>query len=100
MATKAKKLKIPDIDKNFKNISDWKMTPKKTMLTKEIEFPSFVSGLAFAAKIAVYAEIMDHHPTLELSQDKLKIKLTTHSIKGLSKNDFELAKKIDKLRLS
>jgi 4a-hydroxytetrahydrobiopterin dehydratase len=100
MAKNAKKLKTAEIEKHYKNISDWKINSQKTALTKEIEFPSFIAGLAFAAKIAVHAEIMGHHPVLELSYGKLKIKLTTHSINGLSKNDFELAKKIDKLRIA
>lgn len=100
MAKKHKKLKVAQIDKHYAGISEWKMNPKKTMLTKKVEFPSFVAGLAFMAKIAVHAEIMGHHPEITLKQNGIVIKLTTDSIKSLSKSDFELAKKIDKLKIS
>jgi len=100
MEKKHKKLKSAQVEKHFRNISDWKMNSKKTTLTKKIEFPTFVAGLAFSAKIAVYAEIMEHHPEITLTHDGVKITLTTQSIKGLSKSDFELAKKIDNLKIS
>ena len=100
MAKKVRKLKVAQIDKHYANISEWKMNPKKTVLTKKIEFPSYVAGLAFMAKIAVHAEIMGHHPIIELKEAGITIKLTTDSIKSLSVKDFELAKRIDKLKIS
>jgi 4a-hydroxytetrahydrobiopterin dehydratase len=100
MPKKQRKLKAAQIDKHYANISDWKLNSKKTVLTKKIEFPSFVAGLAFMAKIAVHAEIMGHHPTLELKEDGLTIKLTTNTLKSLSVKDFELAKRIDRLKIT
>ena len=40
---------------------------------------------------------MGHHPDLEISWDKVKVSLSTHSEGGLTENDFELAAKIDAL---
>ncbi len=100
MAKKHKKLKSAQVEKHFRNISEWKMSSKKTTLTKKISFPSFVSGLAFAAKIAVHAEVMGHHPVIELTQSGVKIKLTTDSVKGLTEYDFDLAKRIDNLKIT
>ncbi len=98
MSTK-RPLTAKDIDKKFKAISEWQLNKKKTELTKTFEFPSFITGLAFCAKITVHAEILNHHPVLELSYGKVKVTLTTHDAKGLTNADFELAKKIDSLRI-
>lgn len=99
MLSKNRKLKLTEIKSKFLKISDWNLNTKQTELSKSFEFSSFVNGLAFIAKIAVHAEIMGHHPDIELTYHKVKVKLSTHDVKGLSKADFELAKRIDGLRI-
>lgn len=100
MATIIKKLRESDIEKRFSKISEWNLNAKQTELSKTFLFPSFMHGFAFIAKVAVHAEVMGHHPDIELSYGKVKIKLSTHDVKGLTSADFELAKKIDTLRIS
>lgn len=95
MALHTKKLSTADVTKNLLKISEWTVNAKNTELSKVFEVQSFVTGLAFIAKIAVHAEVMGHHPVVELSQDKVKVKLSTHDVKGLTRLDFELAKRID-----
>ncbi len=77
----------------------WNINSKQTEISRSFEFANFLSGLAFIAKVAVHAEILNHHPEIELTYTKVKIKLTTHDIKGLSSLDFELAKRIDAFRV-
>ncbi len=100
MARLKKPLPIKDIEKKLKAISDWDLQKKGTILTKSFSFPSFITGLAFAAKITVHAEVMNHHPVIELSYGTVKVTLTTDDAKGLTNADFELAKKIDALRIT
>ncbi|QQR65235.1 4a-hydroxytetrahydrobiopterin dehydratase [Candidatus Kaiserbacteria bacterium] len=95
MATKPKKLSSTDVVKKLSQISEWTVNAKSTELSKSFESASFVAGLSLIARIAVHAEVMGHHPTIELSYHKIKVKLTTHDVKGLTRADFELAKKID-----
>lgn len=99
MATQNKKLRESDIVKKFSKISEWNLNAKQTELSKTFLFASFMHGFAFVAKVAVHAEVMGHHPDIELSYGKVKIKLTTHDVKGLTSADFDLAKKIDGLRV-
>lgn len=94
MAT-LKKLSTADVTKQLLKISGWNANTKMTELSKTFPVPSFVAGLAFAAKIAVHAEVMGHHPVIELSTEKVKVKLTTDDVKGLSRLDFDLARRID-----
>jgi 4a-hydroxytetrahydrobiopterin dehydratase len=64
------------------------------------EFKDFKEVIAFINKVADIAEAEGHHPDLLLfGWNKLKISLSTHSIDGLSENDFILASKIDQIVL-
>ena len=67
----------------------------KTIVTKD-----FNSAIEAINKIGELAEQEGHHPDLNLhSWNKLTITLSTHSIGGLSENDFIVAAKIDSLNL-
>ena len=43
------------------------------------------------------SEQQDHHPDLELSWGKVKVKIWTHKIDGLTESDFVFAAKCDDL---
>ena len=45
--------------------------------------------------IGFLAEAAFHHPDLAVSWAEVHVKLNTHSAKGITDNDFELAKKIE-----
>lgn len=57
------------------------------------------SGLMVVNAIAHLAEVAWHHPDLELNYKSVLVKLVTHSEKGITELDFELAKKIEELIL-
>ncbi|XP_006644475.2 pterin-4-alpha-carbinolamine dehydratase 2, mitochondrial isoform X2 [Oryza brachyantha] len=61
---------------------------------------NFVKGLEFLQLVAAIAEEEGHHPDLHLvSWNNVKIDVWTHSVKGLTDNDFILAAKINNLNL-
>jgi 4a-hydroxytetrahydrobiopterin dehydratase len=66
-------------------------------ITKTFGHGDFVGSVKFVDALVEPAEDMGHHPDLELSWDKVKVTITTHSEGGLTANDFELASKIDAL---
>jgi 4a-hydroxytetrahydrobiopterin dehydratase len=70
------------------------------MLKRSFTFTNFIEAFIFVSRVTVHAEVLKHHPDLLLSYGKVKITLTTHSLKGLTNVDFDLAKKIDALDLS
>jgi len=63
-------------------------------LEREFLFPSFESGLGFINQVAGVAQREDHHPQLVIDRRSVKVQLFTHSVNGLSQNDFILAAKI------
>ena len=53
--------------------------------------------MSFVNALAHIANGEDHHPDLEVGYDFCRITYSTHSIGGLSDNDFICAAKIDRL---
>ncbi|MFZ5491010.1 MAG: 4a-hydroxytetrahydrobiopterin dehydratase [Pseudomonadota bacterium] len=66
-------------------------------LERRYRLPDFASGLALVNRIGALAEAQDHHPDLLLGWGRVEITLWTHSVGGLSRNDFILAAHIDSL---
>jgi 4a-hydroxytetrahydrobiopterin dehydratase len=86
-----------EIDEFKKYISpDWKVVDNNK-LTKEYFFVSYRHTIDFVNKVADIAEEEGHHPVLHIYFGRAVMELWTHSINGLSENDFILASKIDKI---
>jgi 4a-hydroxytetrahydrobiopterin dehydratase len=62
-------------------------------IEKEFQFKSYLAGLDFAYSVGKIAEEQDHHPDILIRWRRVKLILSTHSVKGLSENDFILAAK-------
>jgi 4a-hydroxytetrahydrobiopterin dehydratase len=82
----------------LKQLHGWTLTGDKKGVTKTYKMKDFMAAIRYMQKIAPVAEREDHHPDLHLTGYRtLRIELSTHSIGGLSRNDFILAAKIDAL---
>jgi len=66
-------------------------------LWKGFSFPDFRTALDFVNQAGAIAEEEGHHPDLFLAWGKVEVKIWTHTIDGLTKNDFVLAAKFDRL---
>ena len=75
---------------------DWTIVDQRH-LVKNYRFPDFATALAFVNRVGALAEAEDHHPDIELGWGRVALKIWTHSIGGLSRNDFILAAKIDEI---
>jgi 4a-hydroxytetrahydrobiopterin dehydratase len=75
----------------------WTLNEDATIIHRVFRFPDFKTALAFVNEVGKLAEEEWHHPDIKLGWGKVEVKLTTHSVKGLSENDFIVAAKIDLL---
>jgi len=66
-------------------------------IEKTYDFADFKTALDFVVRIGAVAEQEGHHPDIELSWGRVKVKIFTHKIDGLTESDFILAAKIDRL---
>ena len=74
----------------------WEREGTKT-LRRTLRFEDFKDAFGFATRIALVAEEEGHHPDMEIGWGKVGVALTTHSSGGLTRNDFIMAAKIDRL---
>ncbi len=66
-------------------------------LEAEFTFPDFAAALAFTNEVGALAEAEDHHPEITLTWGKVTVRVWTHTVGGVSPNDFILAARIDTL---
>jgi 4a-hydroxytetrahydrobiopterin dehydratase len=60
-------------------------------ISKEYTFQSYLAGLNYAFAVGKIAEEKDHHPDILIKWRRVRLTLSTHSIGGLSENDFVIA---------
>jgi len=81
----------------LREIPDWSLTNSSTTISREFRFKDFHQTMAFVNAVAEIAHQTDHHPDLEVSYNRCRVNFSTHSIGGLSDNDFICAARIDAL---
>ena len=78
-------------------LSGWELV-ENHRLRKQLTLADFLAVIRLVNRIAEVAEAEDHHPDLHITgYRRLTVELSTHSIGGLSDNDFIVAAKIDAL---
>jgi 4a-hydroxytetrahydrobiopterin dehydratase len=69
--------------------------PAWTVVGEELvgrwRYPDFAAALAAAVHVGGIAQRADHHPELRLGWGFLEVRLTTHSARGLTARDADLA---------
>jgi len=66
-------------------------------LEKRFDFADFHHTMAFVNAVAWIAHGEDHHPDLLVSYNRCTVRFNTHSVGGISINDFICAAKVDAL---
>lgn len=79
-------------------VPGWEMAEDGKSLRWRRRFRSFAEAVAFLNRVAALAESEGHHPDIRLHSYRwLELELSTHSLGGLSENDFILAAKTNQL---
>ena len=66
-------------------------------IQKRYDFADYHRTMAFVNAVAWVAHSEDHHPDLLVSYDRCTVRYNTHSVGGISVNDFICAAKLDAL---
>ncbi len=75
----------------------WTVAEDGRSLLRSFKFKDFYRTMSFVNAVAHIANAEDHHPDLEVGYGFCRMTFTTHSIGGLSQNDFICAAKVDRL---
>lgn len=76
-------------------VQDWTLHHKS--LQREFRFKNFKESMDFVRKVADIAEEEEHHPDISIFYNRVRLQLSTHTVGGITENDFIVAAKIDAL---
>lgn len=68
----------------------WEYTGKE--LVRTFVFKDFKEAFSFMAKGALISEKLDHHPDWRNVYNKVEVRLSTHSVGGVTEKDLEWIK--------
>lgn len=88
-------MNLAEISKEMQTLNDWSL--ESDAISKSFVLPNFKGAMEFVNKVAEIADRLNHHPTMFINYNNVKLIATTHSEKGLTQKDFELAREIDTL---
>jgi 4a-hydroxytetrahydrobiopterin dehydratase len=76
---------------------DWSASDDAQDIRRSFGFKNYYQTIAFVNALAWIAHQEDHHPDLEVGYNRCVVNFSTHSVGGLSENDFICAARIDTL---
>lgn len=75
----------------------WALNDAKTALSRSFRFDDFKQAFAFVTRVAELAEDIDHHPDIAISYNRVRLTLTSHDAKGLTRRDLRFLEKFEML---
>jgi 4a-hydroxytetrahydrobiopterin dehydratase len=90
-----KKFTDEEVQQHLSSLQGWTLAQGK--LHREFSCKDFIAAFGKMTQVALVAQSMDHHPDWSNVYNKVVIDLNTHSVKGLSNLDFQLAAKINEI---
>lgn len=78
-------------------VPGWAVNDAGTEITRTFKFANYYETMAFVNALAWVAHRQDHHPDLEVGYNRCRVRFSTHTVKGLSRNDFVCAAKLNAL---
>lgn len=90
------KLSTTEIARRVQGLEGWVLSDDALSIGRTFKFGNFAEAFAFMTECAIHAEKLDHHPEWSNVYRTVDVRLTTHSARGLTELDFELAALMDK----
>ena len=90
------KLSSNEVDGLLQGLDGWTLVEDGMTIRKIFKFAGFAQAFGFMTECALFAEKIDHHPEWSNVYRTVEVKLSTHSAKGLTGLDFDLAGFMDK----
>ncbi|MGH2609620.1 MAG: 4a-hydroxytetrahydrobiopterin dehydratase [Tepidiformaceae bacterium] len=89
------KFEKPQIDAALNGLPGW--SAEGDALTRTFKFKDHIEAMGFVTRVAMAAEVMDHHPDLRIVYSTVEIRLNSHDAGGVTERDVKLAGKISEL---
>ncbi len=97
LPTGSKPLDTEALHELLAEIGDWHPSDDFKAIEREFRFPDYYHTMAFVNAVAWIAHREDHHPDMSVHYNRCRVRFSTHSVGGLSRNDFICAARVDAL---
>ncbi len=83
-----------EVGEALRALPGWEAQQDGARLHRRFQFADFVQAMRFVNAMAGLAEAEQHHPDFTVHYSTVEVTLWTHTVGGLSDNDFIMAAKI------
>ncbi len=90
-----KKLDPQDLPGQLASVPAWQHDAVRGAISRHFKFADFAQAFAFMTELALVAERQDHHPEWRNVYNRVEIVMTTHDAGGLTRRDFDFARRAD-----
>ncbi|NNC99382.1 MAG: 4a-hydroxytetrahydrobiopterin dehydratase [Gammaproteobacteria bacterium] len=90
-------LNLSEIEQLREFTPEWQYNATENELVRVFHFSDFHQTIDFVNRLAEVVHVQDHHPQLHLSYNRCKVSFNTHTVRGITENDFICAARIDLL---
>jgi 4a-hydroxytetrahydrobiopterin dehydratase len=66
-------------------------------IQRVFQFPDFKAAMLFVNKVAEAAELVNHHPDIDIRYNKVTTALVSHDSGGVTQRDVRMAEKINQI---
>jgi len=84
-----------EVEDRIKDLEGWEVSGNE--IRKVYKMKNFIDSIGFVNKVAILAEMANHHPDILIKYSKVSISLSTHSEGGITEKDFNLAAQVEVL---
>jgi 4a-hydroxytetrahydrobiopterin dehydratase len=88
-------LSAADVELGLSQAPGWALVDGA--IEKRFGFADFHRTMAFVNAVAWVAHMQDHHPDMQIGFDHCTLRFNTHAVRGISRNDFICAARVDAL---
>jgi len=88
-------MELQTVAAHLAQVPGWAL--QRGAIEKTFDFKDFHETMAFVNALAWICHVEDHHPDLQVSYNRCVVRWSTHSVGGISLNDFICAAKANAL---
>ncbi len=90
------KLSGVERDGAIAKLEGWTLRENPDAIAKSFRFDDFMTAFGFMGRVAVYADVIDHHPEWCNVYGRVDVTLSSHDVDGLSSRDLAMARFMDR----
>ncbi len=92
----AEKMPVEQVQEAAAKLEGW-TAEGNDRLSRSFKFKDHIEAMGFVTRVAMAAEVMDHHPDLRIVYNNVEIHLSSHDAGGVTDRDIRLATRINEL---